>query len=237
MNTALISARGISLCIQGNTILDQVDLSVSFGEILTLIGQNGSGKTTLLKALMGLVKVQGEITRHLDLKVGYVPQQFARDPCLPVSVEDFLALFAPRAAGLAALERTGVLRLRKSQMNILSGGELARVLLARAISARPNLLVLDEPTASVDMAGEAALYHLIGEIRDELNCGVLLVSHDLYVVMARSDRVVCLNRHICCQGSPEHVMQDPAFRTLFGNRAPQEMAPYIHHHSEAGGEI
>lgn len=237
MNTALISARNLSFHADGTRILDAVNLAVHAGEILTVIGQNGSGKTSLLKALMGLVKTGGEIERHPDLKIGYVPQQFSRDPCLPISVEDFLALFAPKPMGLAALERTGVARLRRAQMNVLSGGELARVLLARAISGAPNLLVLDEPTASVDVAGEAALYHLIGQIRDELNCGVLLVSHDLHVVMAGSNRVICLNHHICCEGAPETVIRHPSFRTMFGEHAASELALYVHHHhGEDDGE-
>lgn len=229
MDTPLILARDANVCADGTPILERIDLSVSSGEIVTLIGPNGSGKTTLLKALMGLVRVRGTVERRPGLKIGYVPQQFFRDPSLPMTVRRFLRLFAPADAGAAALARAGAQATADKPMTALSGGELARVLLARAIAGRPDLLVLDEPTASVDIAGEAALYHLIGDIRDELGCGVLLVSHDLHVVMAKSTRVVCLNRHICCQGTAESVMSDPAFHRLFGDKA-CEIALYAHHH-------
>jgi zinc transport system ATP-binding protein len=230
MNEVLIAARGLNVSVEGNAILEHIDLSISSREIVTLIGPNGSGKTTLLRALMGLMPANGEIRRRPGLKVGYVPQQFARDPSLPITVQGFLKLFAPLEAGLAALQRTGIAAARGKAMSALSGGELARVLLARAIAGKPDLLALDEPTASVDVAGEAALYHLIGEIRDELGCGVLLISHDLHVVMAKATHVVCLNRHICCQGEASAVVQDPAFLQLFGAKAAADMAFYAHHH-------
>ncbi|MGB8602021.1 MAG: metal ABC transporter ATP-binding protein [Rhizomicrobium sp.] len=230
MSQALIAARHVSVTAEGTTILDKVSLAISRGEIVTLIGPNGSGKTTLLKALLGLVRVDGDIDRSPGLKIGYVPQQFERDPSLPITVEGFLRLFAPAAAIEPALRRTEILQARKKQMSALSGGELARVLLARAMAAKPDLLVLDEPTASVDVTGEAALYRLIAEIRDELGCGVLLVSHDLHVVMARANRVICLNRHICCEGTPAAVVRDPAFRAMFGVQTADEIALYAHHH-------
>jgi zinc transport system ATP-binding protein len=229
MNQGLIEADNMSVTAGGVKILDRVSLRILPREIVTLIGPNGSGKTTLIKALMGLIATEGEIRRRPGLKIGYVPQQFVRDPSLPITVSGFLKLFAPFEAGLAALERTGILAARDKQMNALSGGELARVLLARAIAGKPDLLALDEPTASVDITGEASLYHLIGEIRDELSCGVLLISHDLHVVMAKATRVICLNRHICCEGEAEAVVKDPAFRVLFGKDA-SELALYAHHH-------
>lgn len=230
MSQALIAARQVSLIAGGTAILNKVSLALHAGEIVTLIGPNGSGKTTLLKALLGLVKVDGVIIRRDGLKVGYVPQQFERDASLPISVEGFLRLFAPAKAIEAALARTDILSARKKQMSTLSGGELARVLLARALAAKPDLLVLDEPTASVDVTGEASLYRLIADIRDELGCGILLVSHDLHVVMARANRVICLNRHICCEGTAEAVVKDPAFRALFGMQTADEIALYAHHH-------
>jgi zinc transport system ATP-binding protein len=233
MDDVLISATNLSVFADGKPLLDRIDIAVHAREIVTVIGPNGSGKTTLLKALMGLVRAQGAIRRRPGLKIGYCPQQFVRDPALPITVDRFVRLFAAASAAAAALERTQALAMADKQMTALSGGELARVLLARAIAGAPELLVLDEPTASVDIAGEAALYHLIGEIRDQLGCGVLLVSHDLHVVMARSNRVVCLNRHVCCQGTAEAVVSDPAFRTLFGEKAAGEMALYAHHHRHA----
>ena len=233
MSEALIAAEGLSVHAGGMQILDRVSLAVFPREIVTLIGPNGSGKTTLLKAMLGLVQAQGEIKRRPGFKIGYVPQNFVRDVSLPMTVAGFLTLFAPAKSAQAALARVGVAHARTRQLAALSGGELARVLLARAIAGHPDLLVLDEPLAGVDVAGEAALYHLIAEIRDELGCGVLLVSHDLHVVMAQANRVICLNRHICCEGDAHAVVRDPAFLELFGARAAGELALYAHHHDHA----
>jgi zinc transport system ATP-binding protein len=233
MSEPLIAADGLSVHAGGAHILDRVSLAVHPREIVTLIGPNGSGKTTLLKALLGLMPSQGAIERRPGLKIGYVPQQFGRDASMPVTVAGFLTLFAPAKAAEAALARVGIAQARNRQLSALSGGELARALLARAIAGRPDLLVLDEPLSGVDVSGEAALYHLIAEIRDEIGCGVLLVSHDLHVVMAQSDRVICLNRHICCEGDAHSVVRDPAFVELFGARAAGELALYAHHHDHA----
>ena len=233
MSEALIAADRLSVYAGGAHILDRVSLAVHRREIVTLIGPNGSGKTTLLKAILGLVRAEGEISRRPGLKIGYVPQQFERDASLPMTVSGFLGLFAPAKAAASALARVGISQAKNRQLGALSGGELARVLLARAIASRPDLLVLDEPVAGVDIAGEAALYHLIAEIRDEFGCGVLLVSHDLHVVMAQADRVICLNRHVCCEGDAHTVVRDPAFLELFGARAAGELALYAHHHDHA----
>lgn len=231
MNEPLITAK--HLRVQAGTlhILEDVSLAIHAREIVTLIGPNGSGKTTLLKALLGLTRCDGEITRRAGLKVGYVPQQFVPDMSLPITANRFVDLFAPRAAGRNALARVGVAEAGERQLSTLSGGELARVLLARAIAGRPDLLVLDEPLAGVDISGEAALYHLIAELRDELGCGILLVSHDLHVVMGKADRVVCLNHHVCCEGDAHDVVKDPAFIELFGARG--ELAVYPHRHDHA----
>lgn len=229
----LITATSLGLRVGGIDILRDVDFQIRGGEIVTLIGPNGSGKTSLLKALLGLVPVTGTITRKAELRIGYVPQSFPRDRSLPITVERFMRLFAPEGLVSNALDRVNMPRLRTRQMTALSGGELARVLLARAIAGRPELLILDEPLAGVDVTGEAALYHLIAEIRDELGCGILLVSHDLHVVMAQADRVVCLNGHICCEGRAEQVVQDPAFAQLFGPRVADELALYVHRHDHS----
>ena len=231
MSDPLITAKHLSVRAGGSQIINDVSLAIHPREIVTLIGPNGSGKTTLLKALLGLVASRGEIVRRPALKIGYVPQQFTPDLSLPITVSRFLRLFATREASAAALARVGVEEARERQLSALSGGELARVLLARAIAGAPELLVLDEPLAGVDIAGEAALYHLIAEIRDELGCGILLVSHDLHVVMGKADRVVCLNHHICCEGDAHDVVRDPAFLELFGTRG--ELALYPHHHDHA----
>ena len=229
----LITVTDLSVRAGGRTILDRVGLSIAAGEIVTLIGPNGSGKTSLLKAMLGLVPARGTIARKPGLRVGYVPQNFPRDRSLPITVDRFLRLHAADGAAQAALARTGVAALAPRQLAALSGGELARVLLARAIAAGPELLVLDEPLAGVDIAGEAALYHLIAELRDETGCGVLLVSHDLHVVMAQADRVVCLNGHVCCEGKAEQVLKDPAFEELFGARTASELALYAHRHDHS----
>jgi zinc transport system ATP-binding protein len=232
-NAMLITVIDLTVRAGGRTILDRVGLAIGAGEIVTLIGPNGSGKTTLLKAMLGLVPAKGRIERKPGLRVGYVPQNFPRDRSLPITAGRFLRLHATDGAARAALARTGVAGLERRQLSALSGGELARVLLARAVATNPDLLVLDEPLAGVDVAGEAALYHLIAELRDETGCGVLLVSHDLHVVMAQADRVVCLNGHVCCEGKAEQVLKDPAFEELFGTRTAAELALYAHRHDHS----
>lgn len=225
----LIAADHLRLTAGQFVILEDVSLAIHRGEIVTLIGPNGSGKTSLLKALLGLQRCTGNITRRKGLAIGYVPQQFAPDLSLPITVNRFLDLFAQKAAGRSALRRVGIdAVLGERQLSALSGGEMARVLLARAIASKPDLLVLDEPLAGVDISGEAQLYQLIAELRDELACGILLVSHDLHVVMGQSDRIICLNHHVCCEGDAKSVVHDPAFIALFGTRS--ALALYPHHH-------
>ncbi|MEM9733210.1 MAG: zinc ABC transporter ATP-binding protein ZnuC [Pseudomonadota bacterium] len=214
-------------------LLRDVSLSVERGEIVTLVGPNGSGKSTTAKLALGIVEPSvGKITQKPGLRVGYVPQRLALDPAIPLTVERLMRLTSRLAKGeaQAALDRTGVAHLRKQTVHGLSGGEMQRVLLARAIARKPDLLVLDEPAQGVDLAGEVALYQLIADIRHELECGILLVSHDLHLVMAETDRVICLNGHICCQGTPGDVMQDAQYRELFGDRAADSIAVYRHQH-------
>ena len=242
MQAPLIEAKDLSVAAGGAQIIDHVELSLAAGEIVVLIGPNGSGKTTLIRALLGLVPFRGSVHRRPGLKTGYVPQHFARDHSLPMTVRRFIEVFAPNEKGAAdaALARAGIASLANKQVATLSGGDMARVLLARAIVHKPDLLLLDEPFAGVDLAGEAALYRLIAELRDEFHCGVLLVSHDLHVVMAEASRVICLNRHICCQGEASAVIRDPAFVELFGPRIASELALYAHHHDHShgpGGEV
>ncbi len=227
VSAPLLEGTAISVAKSGAHILDSVSLSIGPREIVVLIGPNGSGKTTLVKALLGLAPHEGEVRRKPGLRIGYVPQNFPRDTSLPMTVGRFLEIYG---GGRAALARVGVEHLASHQLATLSGGEMARVLLARAIAAKPDLLFLDEPFAGVDISGEAALYALIAELRDEIGCGVLLVSHDLHVVMAQASRVICLNRHVCCQGEAGAVVRDPAFVELFGARMAAELAIYHHHH-------
>ncbi|MFN3624338.1 MAG: ATP-binding cassette domain-containing protein [Hyphomicrobium sp.] len=234
--SALISARGICVSRHGRDLLIDVDLDIHEREIVTLIGPNGAGKTTLVRVLLGLEKPdRGIIHRRRDLRIGYVPQRFDSDAVIPMTVERFLALGASYgedsvAAILAQVDASSV---RRQQLGELSGGELQRVVLARALLRSPNLLVLDEPVQGVDYSGEADLYNLIARLRDDKGFGVLLVSHDLHIVMARSDRVICLNHHVCCSGVPEAVAQHPSYGRLFGAEAARAFALYRHHHDHS----
>jgi zinc transport system ATP-binding protein len=230
---ALLSARGISVTRNGRVILERVSIDISAGEIVTLIGPNGAGKTTLVRVLLGLETAdQGTIRRQPSVKVGYVPQRFDRDPAIPITVDRFLILGAPDGQSRLAsvLEEVGARHVAQHQLSALSGGELQRVVLARALLRNSTLLVLDEPVRGVDYSGEAELYSLIGHLRTTRGLGVLLVSHDLHVVMAQSDRIICLNRHICCSGVPESVAQHPEYARLFGDQAARAFALYHHTH-------
>ncbi len=233
---ALISARGLAVARNGRDLLLDVDLDICEREIVTLIGPNGAGKTTLVRVLLGLERPdRGEVRRRKELRIGYVPQRFDVDAVIPMTVERFLLLGGKetpqRVAAILAEVNAG--HTRHQQLSQLSGGELQRVVLARALLRDPQLLVLDEPVQGVDYAGEAELYNLIGKLRDEHGFGVLLVSHDLHIVMARSDRVICLNRHVCCSGIPETVAQHPAYVRLFGADAARAFAVYRHHHDHS----
>jgi len=229
----LIAASGVSVHVGGRALLDQVSLEVAAGEIVTLIGPNGAGKTTLIRVLLGvLASDAGTVERRPGLHIGYVPQRFEADPVLPLTVARFLALGVKRPAPQAldrALEETGIADLQSTPLHALSGGELQRALLARAVLRDPDLLILDEPVQGVDFSGQLDLYDLIGRLKREYRCGVLMVSHDLHIVMRATDRVVCINRHLCCAGQPEAVSRHPEYVSLFGPRA-GELAVYTHEH-------
>jgi zinc transport system ATP-binding protein len=230
---ALISARSLWLARAGRAILQGVDIDIAAREILTVIGPNGAGKTTLVRVLLGLEAAdRGTTRRKHGLVVGYVPQSFEVDRAIPLTVVRFVGLGrrADEEELQEALAEVGAARLGDRQLAELSGGELQRVLLARALVRSPGLLVLDEPVRGVDYAGEAELYTLIGRLRSERGFGVLLVSHDLHVVMAQSDRVICLNRHVCCSGVPQSVAQHPEYARLFGPQAARAFGLYHHHH-------
>lgn len=229
----LIEARG--LCVQHGaaTVLKGVNFAIRPGEIVTVVGPNGSGKSTLIRALIGLEPAaEGEVIRRVGLGIGYVPQRLHIDAALPMTVGRFLSLprRVPFDEAEAALVRTGVPGLRDRQMAGLSGGQLQRVLLARALLARPEILILDEPTQGLDQPGIAAFYHLIEEVRAETGVAVLMVSHDLHVVMSASDRVICLNGHVCCEGAPHVVSAAPEYRALFGFGTGGALALYRHVH-------
>ena len=229
----LIEAKGVSLDVGGKRILERVDLTVARGEIVTLIGLNGAGKSSLVRVLLGMLKpTSGEVLRRAGIRVGYSPQYLHPDHALPLTVRRFLTLGEPYddAALKSVLEDVGASAILDAPLTGISGGELHRVLLARSLLRRPDLLVLDEPLAGVDVTSQSELYRVIGEIRDRHQCGVLLVSHDLHVVMAATDRVVCLNHHVCCTGHPRLVASDPQFVSLFGKHVAEVMAMYAHHH-------
>ncbi|PLL14184.1 zinc ABC transporter ATP-binding protein ZnuC [Tabrizicola sp. TH137] len=239
--TALITAEHLSVRLEAHPVLSDVSLAVQPGEIVTILGPNGSGKSTLLRALLGIVPASGgRVVQRPGLVVGYVPQRLAIDRTMPMTVRRFLSL--PRRVGdaeaAAALARVGVPEVAGRQMADLSGGQFQRVLLARALLSQPDILILDEPTQGLDQPGEAAFYRLIEEVRRETGVAVLMVSHDLHVVMAASDRVICLNGHICCEGTPRVVSTAPEYRALFGLGTQGALALYqhVHDHSHDHGE-
>ncbi len=237
---SLIAADRLTVTRGGVPVIDDVTLSVGAGEIVTVIGPNGSGKSTLVRALIGLEPLSGgAVRRKTGLRLGYVPQRLHLDAAMPMTVRRFLSL--PRrvtdAAAAEALTATGVAGIGAQQMTRLSGGQLQRVLLARALLADPELLILDEPTQGLDQPGTAGFYKLIEEARSRTGAGILLVSHDLHVVMSASDRVICLNGHICCEGAPDVVSMAPEYRALFGLGTQGTMALYrhVHDHDHSGG--
>jgi zinc transport system ATP-binding protein len=234
----LVATRGLGFRREGQRILWDVDFAVRPGEIVTVVGPNGSGKTTLMRLLIGAeMPTVGRIERRPGLRIGYVPQRLAVDYTMPMTVRRFLALSGGTAdEGAHALERVGIPDLGDRQMRALSGGQFQRALLAQALMRRPHLLVLDEAAQGLDQPGTARFYELVGELRRELGCGVVMVGHDLHVVMAASDRVVCLNGHVCCEGSPTVVSAAPEYRALFGLGTRGAFALYRHEHDHVHAE-
>lgn len=229
----LVSLKGAGVHRGGRWLVRNVEFDIARGEIVTLIGPNGSGKSTTARTAIGVLKLdEGSVTRMPGLTVGYVPQKLAIDWTLPLTVERLMTLTAshPAAEIREALDSVGIAHLARAEVQALSGGEFQRALLARAILRKPDLLVLDEPVQGVDFSGEVALYELIGAIRDRTGCGILLISHDLHVVMASTDTVICLNGHVCCRGTPQTVVASPEYQKLFGARAAGTLAIYRHHH-------
>lgn len=230
---SLIAAEGLSVSYGDSEVLSGVDFAVEPGEIVTIVGPNGSGKSTLLRALMGAVAPsRGTVRRKPGLRVGYVPQRLSIESTLPMTVRRFMDLprRGPRDAAETALGRVGVAHLAERQLRGLSGGQLQRVLLARAILNAPEILLLDEPTQGLDQPGSADFYRMIEGLRGDLGCAVVMVSHELHVVMSASDRVVCLNGHVCCQGTPAVVRSAPEYRALFGTGTHGALALYRHDH-------
>lgn len=233
MTSELLSIRDLGVQRNGRWLVRNINMSIQPGEIVTIIGPNGAGKSTLAKAAIGAIAPsEGSVTSVSGLVVGYVPQKLTIDATMPLSVDRLLQL-THRANSVQrheALLACGVDHLRDAMVPHLSGGEFQRVLLARALLRQPNLLVLDEPVQGVDFAGEAALYDLIRQLRDTTGCGIMMISHDLHIVMAETDTVLCLNGHVCCSGTPDNVVSNPEYIRLFGGQAAASLAVYHHHH-------
>ena len=228
----LLKVENVGISVNGKSLVRDVSLEVKKGEIVTLIGPNGSGKSTTAKIALGIYKkIDVKVKTYTD-KIGYVPQKISIDWTLPIRVLDFMTLTEELTQDQinSALNMTGVEHLKNKSLSNLSGGEFQRVLIARAISKQPELLVLDEPVQGVDFKGEIALYKLIKEISEKMKCGILLISHDLHVVMSATDFVVCLNGHVCCSGTPHVVVKDNKYKELFGDRASNILSLYEHKH-------
>lgn len=233
MQQMLVDLQQIGLQVDTKVILESINLKIHAGEIVTIIGPNGAGKSSLLRIVLSLIKPSsGKVAIAKGLRIGYMPQSLSVESLMPLSVRRFL-LLSPRAdARKSAMvaEELGLSAYMDTPIQAVSGGELQRVLLARAILNEPELLVLDEPAQGIDINGQVKLYNLISEVRTKLGCGILMVSHDLHLVIAGTDQVVCLNKHICCSGHPATVTQHPEFIQLFGAKVADGLAVYTHNH-------
>ncbi len=242
MTKELINCKDITVLFGDRTVLNDVSLIVNNKEIVTIIGPNGSGKTTLLKSICGIQKVnKGKVTVSDDVVIGYMPQKLIIEKILPLTVRRFLRLngTSKKLRSIEEVEKIAnkfnISNLMKQQIHDISGGEMQRVMLARAVLLNPDLLILDEPTQGLDIHGQAEFYNLISQIRDEMECAVIMVSHDLHMVMASTDKVVCINKHICCEGTPEDINEHPEYIALFGKKNAEKVAIYTHNHDHTHG--
>ena len=231
--TVLVDVKQVSLSANSRRIIDDINVEITKGEIVTIVGPNGAGKSTLLKSIIGIVQPDsGQIWRKQKLTIGYVPQKLHIDQHLPLSVQRFLNLASCDDANWAktSIDNCGVTSLLNRQVSTLSGGEFQRVLLCRALFNKPDMLIMDEPTQGLDHLGTIGFYQQVITLRDQLGCAIVMVSHELHVVMSESDRVICLNGHICCQGTPQQVANNPEYLAMFGQEAAGMMAIYRHEH-------
>lgn len=234
MPSVLVTLNNVTVVYDGRNVLDNVSLKLERDKIITLVGPNGAGKSTLVKAVIGLTQpTEGTVEKRKGLKIGYVPQKLKLNESLPLNVERFLKL-SPRVSHQDiedALTLVGARKLLHANMHTLSGGECQRILLASAVLKKPDLLVLDEPAQGVDVSGQLELYSLISTLKEKLQCGILMVSHDLHLVMAKTDEVICLQHHVCCSGEPEAISSHPEYVALFGRRESEQLALYHHQHN------
>lgn len=229
----LASLDNINLNLNKKSILHDVSLELQAGKVLTVIGPNGAGKSTLIRVLLGFQKPDdGRVWLRPKLSIGYVPQKISINDLMPLTVKRFVSLSKNSASNIkTVLDELGIANLANQDIQALSGGELQRVLLARALLKKPELLILDEPAQGVDVLGQAELYEKISQLKDHYGFGVLMISHDLHLVMKNTDQVLCLNQHICCSGQPEDVSKHPEYQRLFGNLPTEGLAVYTHHHN------
>ena len=236
----LIEVQNLCVGYGNKEVLRNVNLSLSKNEIVTIVGPNGSGKTTLFKSIIGSTPISsGKVLIRPNIKIGYVPQVLNIDRSLPLTVERFLSLENRRhkREALSAQQVLDSNDLLFKQISTLSAGQLQRVLLARALVNKPDVLLLDEATRGLDQPGSAAFYRKIEEIRNTTGCAILMISHDLHVVMSASNRVICLNGHICCQGEPQSVASSPEYKAMFGSNVDGTLALYQHNHNNNNNQI
>lgn len=236
----LIRTENVSVCYNGKTVLRDVSLAVGAGDFVTVVGPNGAGKSTLLQCMLGFFRPDsGRVVKSPGLSVGYLPQRRATDDLMPMRVDRFLRLRrrVRRAVWDATLDEVELAPLLKRTLHSLSGGQMQRVLLARALLGEPRLLVLDEPEQSMDISGRHGFYNLLARIYENRGVGVLMVSHDLHLVMSCTTRVVCLYHHICCTGRPHAISQDPEFVALFGPDVGRLMSVYHHGHDHTHNNV
>lgn len=240
--SALVKCKNLSVSFGKNEVLKNISFAVKKKEVVTIIGPNGSGKTTLIKTICGVQDpTSGEVKKKDNIVIGYMPQKLVIDRVLPLTVRRFLRLNG-RSRKLRNIEdvvamarKLDILHLLKSQIHNISGGEMQRVMLARTLLLEPDLIVLDEATQGLDINGQAEFYRLIAKINAENECGIIMVSHDLHMVMAATNRVICLNKHICCEGVPEDINRHPEYIALFGKKMADDVALYTHNHDHKHG--